>query len=185
MARSIAKIGDEKDLTALVRALYRFDDGEDPVLLRRAARALLAANPQLRTKRGFRAGVLVLVPTIEGFTFGDRVETRQEGLDEVVTEAALRLKELAARIDERTRGSKRRRERALKLAAKAKLRDTAKMRLPSSLPLIEKSTANLREEAEAVEARGKALQDAVAVALDQVERIASRGRGPGPSKDCQ
>ncbi|WP_353474584.1 hypothetical protein PVT71_21800 [Salipiger sp. H15] len=174
MPNAIATLGRERTVATLARRLYALD-ASDGATQARAERALLRANPRLRSAAGFRSGADIVVPELEGLGFTDAVErpgTGGQGPLDAVTTA---LREMASRAEDRARLAEERREEIEKRTGDAGFVREARRALPEAVDLIGKARARLEtERAQAAEVEQR-LQKGIAEALKAVETLRAQG----------
>ncbi len=99
MPQRIAKIGRERSVKTLTRNLFVVDQQTNRATTKRAEAAILRANPQLRTAKGFKSGTRIVIPGNIRLRPTKRIEAVETSLPGVLQEASERLQigEKAAR----------------------------------------------------------------------------------------
>ena len=171
MARLTAIIGTETDVATLARALFQGDGEDDEAALRRAERALRAANPPLKRKRNIKAGLEIVVPDVDGLTHTSRVSAEREGPEPLVRTAVSRLDELAKRIAAGTKRARHKRESVLALTEKDGLMEAVQKTLQDQETLAAEALSRTKEDLDIEAERGQAILNAAELAIAAVERI--------------
>jgi len=155
----ITRIGRQTTISALARSL--FPDLEDGESLRRAEEALVGANPQLRTRAGFRPEAPVIVPTLSAAKPG-RAGSRE------TADAAAALGEMARGLDALGRAAQAafaQEQKAAKEATKtlgsAEARDAMRKRYPDLADDLPVLAGLLAERAKVAAARSAVVDAAI------------------------
>ena len=178
MPTMIAKLGREKSITTLAKRLYAIEGRNAAKMQRQAEKALLAANPRLSKKEGFRIGAAINVPRITGLKVkGDVEEAKADGSG-VVAESSLRLQLLASRIEDGFRTSMDRQEQALEKLGDRQFIAQALKALPDNRRLLASAADRLKEqsvkdqeEAKRFETVLKQAQDSLAALQDLSNKL--------------
>lgn len=179
MPTQIATLGREKTLATLARRIYRIGD-DDSTMQRRAEAALLAANPRLAAKGGFRSGAAIRVPKVPGLKIAETVSRPAARATGITEETALRLQALASRIEDSLgRDSKDRAEALAQITDRAFLEQARKV-LPESLELLKRSTLALNQAENEAGAQAERFAKAVQQALEGLKALEDLDRKPEP-----
>jgi hypothetical protein len=175
MALRIAHIKREKSLAAIARRVYRIEGPQAAELTRRAEVALLAANPTLGERAGFRAGGRVVVPSIAGLSPADAATTEASSEAAGVLEAI--EGEFAAFSGRAEDAFQRAGKEAEKTAAELKSRALQQIieknapALAAHLPEIQK---NVDEDVKTLKARRAAVATALREAREDLATLSKK-----------
>ncbi|WP_223422714.1 hypothetical protein [Tateyamaria pelophila] len=181
MPTMIGKLGREKSIATLAKRIYAIEGRNADLMQRKAEKALLAANPRLSKKEGFRTGSAIKVPRITGLKVkGDVEEAKADGSG-VVAESSLRLQLLASRIEDGFRTSLDRQEQALEKLADRQFITQALKSLPDNREVLKSAADRLKEQtvkdqeaAKRFETVLKEAQESLAALQDLSKRLPRR-----------
>lgn len=179
MPTQIAILGREKTIATLARKIYRIEGEGAAGLQRRAEAALLATNPRLVSRDGFRSGAAIVVPRVRGLEFSDAVVGTKADGGGPTGEAKLRLQGLASRMEDGFQKDAERRAEALSRLSDREFLAEARAALPQSNPILKKLAERLAQQEEETKVEAERLAKVVDSALEGLEALEKLGRRPG------
>jgi len=182
MPTRIAILGREKSIATLARKIYRIEGEGAAELQGRAEAALLAANPRLASRSGFRSGAAIVVPSVRGLELSDAVVGIQADGGGLTGEAKLRLQGLASRMEDGFQKDAERRAEALSRLSDRTFLAEARAALPESNAVLKKLAVRLAKQEEETKAEAERLAKAVDTALEGLETLEKLGSLPGRNR---
>lgn len=176
MATAIARLEREKSLSTLAKRLYVIEGESAAADQKRAERALLRANPGLSSRRAFRAGRTIVVPSDVGLATRERVSKPTTDLTGTLEETGTRL-ELAARLleDQFERASASDKETMERLSDRKLVADL-RAALPESPKILARASAAVKERGSLNAASSKRYEKAFEQAFAELDRLKKLAR---------
>lgn len=175
MPTMIAKLGREKTIASLAKRMYAIEGRNAAKMQRQAEKALLAANPRLSKKEGFRVGAAISIPRITGLKVKGEVEEAKADGAGVVEESSLRLQLLASRIEDGFRTSLDRQEEALEKMADRRFVAQALKALPDNRKILASAAKHLKERAAKDQEEAKRFETVLKQAQDSLAALNELG----------
>jgi hypothetical protein len=174
MPTMTARIGRERTLTGLARNLFVFDGPDPRADLRRAERALLTANPELRDSAAFRAGAAVVVPPGLRLRTTERVEMPAADIDGAVAEAEQRVRDAAVVLREAFGQARSCDKRSLERLGDPRFMAELERRSPDAAKLAPAARQSLVAELEMLESLSDRFTGAIETALSDLAALQDR-----------
>lgn len=144
MPTRIAKIGREKTIATLAKRIYAIEGSDSAIRQRQAEKALLAANPRLARREGFRSGAAINIPKVAGLDLKSEIEVAKPDGKGIISESNLRLQLMSSRIEDGFRTSLTRKEQAIEKLSDRRFVTQAVKALPGNRRLLTTAADNLK-----------------------------------------
>jgi hypothetical protein len=165
MPISVVQINRERSLAGVAKRAYRIEGADAAEKTRRAEAALLAANPHLGKRSGFKPGAHVLVSTVPGLDKADEAISAGKQAGAIVETVGRSLAELSKSAADALAGVEQQADQTVKNLKSAKLRKSIEKSVPAlvpKLPAIQDAAAKRADKA-------KARQAALATVLERAQ----------------
>lgn len=141
----------EKDIQSLVRRLYDIRDQGSGEPFRRAAEALLGANPVLKNLSGVKEGMILVVPEVAPVRSTSEIRALESAATAAIQAARLQLDSLEAALEKRAARRSEEARKTLELSGSRVIQDLAekepllKARIPEIRKAVEAELADLEQ----------------------------------------
>lgn len=187
MARGTVRIRGETNIRALAERLFDLSGGDADAKARMAEKALLRANPGLRSREGFQDGRLVIVPAIGLGVREEEVDLPAADLDGLLRETADRLDEAGSEAASALQASVKAAERNLHRLADEKFVQELIGKAPEQgAKLVEQAKVAIDAQAAVDKARQRQLKQMIeqaSVEIDRLRKLAAGDAGGGTPPD--